>query len=116
MLSCVRQLQSVQTRTLIPRVTTNLFHIRLCSSRSNNPHYTPLLDLVKIRQNEAKKSILVQVAGPTSATDLASYCQDQYGDVDSLHYFHNTISKNFKHFFVVQFREGLKKVIIFFGN
>jgi len=106
MLSCVRQLQGVQTRTLIPRVTTNLFHIRLCSSRSNNPHYTPLLDLVKIRQDQAKKSILVQVAGPTSATDLASYCQDQYGDVDSLHYFHNTISKNFKHFFVVQFSDA----------
>jgi len=67
------------------------------------PTYTPLLDLVASRQAQARRSVLVQVAGTNSALDLTSYCQENFGKVSSLHYYNNTVSKNFTDFFIVEF-------------
>ena len=87
-------LSSIKQLSIIPRY---------CHTRSNSPSYTPLLDVVKIRQEQARRSVLVQVAGPNSALDLASYCHEKFGPVESLHYFNNKFSKNFTHFFIVNF-------------
>ena len=47
----------------------------------------------------------MQVAGPSSAVDLASYCQRQFGRVNSLHYYKNTAASNhnFTDFLIVEF-------------
>lgn len=98
---------------IIPKLSHRIQPCLLCSSRVNVPSYTPLLDLVAIRQTEAKKSVLVQVAGPNSAADLASYCNEQFGNVDSLYYYKNNMSKNFTDFFIVEFEseDSVRKVL-----
>ena len=90
-------------------------------SRTNSEEYRPLLETVQARQGQARQSILVQVrsaqlytadmmfclqvAGPSSAVDLASYCQQQFGPVNSLHYYNNTAASNnnFTDFLIVEF-------------
>ena len=101
MISLVRSVckPSVQK---IPRLEI----VRWCQTRTNQPGYTPLLDLVRQRQNQARSSVLVQVAGQESASDLASYCQENFGEVDSLHYYQNKDNRSFTHFFIVQFRDA----------
>ena len=99
MYKCIKQLSAVSQRPVVPRLSARCHS----SARSNSPSYTPLLDLVKMRQDQARRSVLVQVAGPNSALDLVSYCHDQFGDVESLHYFNNKASNNFTHFFIVNF-------------
>jgi len=69
----------------------------------NTPSYLPLLDQVASRREQARRSLLVQVAGPTSASDLALYCQEQFGPVTSLHFHKNKDSKTFRDFFIVEF-------------
>ena len=96
----LKQLSRVTQRSIVPRASAR------CLSQSNSPSYTPLLDIVKERQLQARRSVLVQVAGPNSALDLASYCHEQFGEVDSLHYYNNKSSKNFNHFFIVNFRDS----------
>ena len=95
----IRKLSAVSQRSVVPRLSARCHS----SSRSNSPSYTPLLDLVKMRQKQAQSSVLVQVAGPNSALDLLSYCHEQFGEVQSLHYFNNKSSHNFNHFFIVSF-------------
>ena len=63
MFSCVKQLSTYQHYSVIPRLS----QIRTCFTRTNTPSYTPLLDIIKVRQDQARKSVLVQVAGPNSA-------------------------------------------------
>ena len=87
-------------RVRVPRLSV----ARWCQTRSNMSDYTPLLDIVRLRQEQARRSILVQVAGHESATDLTSYCQENFGDVESLHYYKNSDNKSFTHFLIVQFR------------
>eukprot|EP00092_Neocalanus_flemingeri_P005754 GFUD01006194.1.p1 GENE.GFUD01006194.1~~GFUD01006194.1.p1 ORF type:complete len:653 (-),score=224.23 GFUD01006194.1:52-2010(-) len=84
-----------------------------CSTRANVPTYTPLLDVVSSRQAQARRSVLVQVAGPDSASDLAGYCHEQFGKVASLHYYKNMVSKNFTDFFIVEFEsaDSVKEVM-----
>jgi len=68
----------------------------------NDPLYTPLLQEVEHRREEAGRSILVQVAGESSAPDLASYCHQVFGPVEGL-YFHNNTHGKFRSFYIVQF-------------
>ena len=101
MYKCIRQLSAASQRSVVPRLSAKCHS----NARSNSPTYTPLLDLVGTRQEQARRSVLVQVAGPNSALDLASYCHEQFGDVESLHYFNNKSSNNFTHFFIVNFSD-----------
>jgi len=91
--------------TIIPRWSRLTIQpcVYCSTSRLNVPTYIPLLDVVKSRQAQARRSVLVQVAGPDSASDLSTYCQDQFGKVASLHYYNNTANKNFTDFFIVEF-------------
>ena len=101
--------------SMIPRLP--IITARSCtkcfSTRTNVPSYTPLLEMVATRQTQARKSVLVQVKGPNSGLDLASYCQDMFGKVSGLYYFNNTVSKNFTDFFIVEFdcEESVGKVM-----
>jgi len=101
MFKCIRQLSAASQRSVVPRLSAKCHS----NARSNSPTYTPLLDLVGTRQDQAQRSVLVQVAGPNSALDLVSYCHEQFGDVESLHYFNNKSSNNFSHFFIVNFSD-----------
>jgi len=91
---------------LIPRWSTLTAQpcVNCSTTRTNVPGYTPLLDVVESRRAQARRSVLVQVAGPNSAHDLANYCQENFGQVGSLHYFKNNVSKTFTDFFIVEFR------------
>ena len=100
MISLVRGLSCPAVR-IVPRLQL----VRRCQSRTNVPGYTPLLDMVRVRQEEARRSVLVQVAGHESASDLTAYCQDNFGEVESLHYYNNSVNKTFTHFLIVQFRD-----------
>jgi len=90
---------------MIPRlpIVTARTCTKCFSTRTNVPSYTPLLEMVATRQTQARRSVLVQVKGPNSGSDLASYCQDMFGKVSGLYYFNNTVSKNFTDFFIVEF-------------
>ena len=65
--------------------------------------YTPLLKVLKDRRLEARRSVLVQVKGESSAEDLYQYCVRTFGQVTGLFYHQNSDSSNFSDFFIVEF-------------
>jgi len=72
----------------------------------NSDVYEPLLHQIQRRRLEARRSVLVQVAGKESSHDLASYCARQFGPVERLFYYNNKQSNNFKNFIILQFQSS----------
>jgi len=70
-----------------------------------NKTYVPLLDEIKKRKNEAKRSIIVQVKGKESWQDLYSFCSSNIGQVSGMYYFKNKISKSFSDYYIVEFQD-----------
>ena len=101
MISLVRTVVSPSRQSVIPR--HQMTFVRSCQSRTNVATYTPLLDLVKQRRAQARRSILVQVAGSDSGKDLGKYCQTNFGEVKMMSYYENTKNKKFSNFFIVEF-------------
>ena len=101
MISLVRTVLSPSRQSVTPR--HQMTFVRSCQSRTNVASYTPLLDLVKQRRAQARRSILVQVAGSDSGSDLGKYCQTNFGDVETMSYYENTKNKKFSNFFIVEF-------------
>ena len=101
MISLVRTVVSPRRQSGIPR--HQMTFLRSCQSRSNTASYTPLLELVRQRRAQARRSILVQVAGPDSGKDLGKYCQNNFGEVETMNYYMNSNDKKFSNFFIVEF-------------
>ena len=101
MISLVRTVVSPSRQSVTPR--HQMPFVRSCQSRTNVATYTPLLDLVKERRAQARRSIMVQVAGVDSGKDLGKYCQNNFGDVNMMSYYVNSSNKKFSNFFIVEF-------------
>ena len=111
MISLVRTVVSPSRQSVSPRHQISL--VRSCHSRTNQASYTPLLDLVKQRRAQARRSILVQVAGPDSGKDLGKYCQTNFGEVQTMSFYENSRNKKFTNFFIVEFsgEESVQQVL-----
>ena len=101
MISLLRTVVAPSRQSVPPRHQLSL--VRSCQSRSNQASYTPLLELVQQRRAQARRSILVQVAGPDSGKDLGRYCQTNFGDVHTMNFYDNSKNKKFTSFFIVEF-------------
>ena len=99
----VRTVISPSRQSVTPRHQVML--VRSCQSRTNSPTYTPLLEVVRQRRAQARRSILVQVAGPDSGRDLGKYCQTEFGEVEMMSYYVNTNNKKFSNFFILEFSQ-----------
>eukprot|EP00088_Acartia_fossae_P070781 TRINITY_DN9561_c0_g1_i4.p1 TRINITY_DN9561_c0_g1~~TRINITY_DN9561_c0_g1_i4.p1 ORF type:complete len:622 (-),score=62.01 TRINITY_DN9561_c0_g1_i4:53-1918(-) len=88
---------------IIPRM--KLYH--------TNTDYVPLIDVIKRRKNEAKRSIMVQVKSKESAADLFSYCNHEMGKIAGMYYHHNHFNKSFPNFYIIEFEDenSVTKVI-----
>ena len=111
MISLLRTVVAPSRQSLPPRHQLSL--VRSCQSRSNQASYTPLLELVQQRRAQARRSILVQVAGPDSGKDLGRYCQTNFGDVHTMNFYDNSKNKKFTSFFIVEFsaEESVSQVL-----
>ncbi|KAK3871505.1 hypothetical protein Pcinc_023347, partial [Petrolisthes cinctipes] len=77
-----------------------------CTSPTGNKnYYDPLKALVKQRRSEARRSLLVEVAGVKSAGDLHQVCS-QYGNVQRMFHFTTWRGTHCKEMILVEFQEA----------
>ncbi|XP_071528060.1 poly(A) RNA polymerase, mitochondrial-like [Panulirus ornatus] len=92
------------------------FHLfPLINSRmSTDSAFLPFDQLVSCRRDEAQRSLLVEVAGPTSASDLYQVCS-QYGSVHKMFYYSVKFDGANKEMILVEFKElsSLNKALRF---
>ena len=69
MISLVRTVISPSRQSVTPRHQVML--VRSCQSRTNSPTYTPLLEVVRQRRAQARRSILCMMTGSANIPGAA---------------------------------------------
>lgn len=97
-------LRAIKCNIISPRIPFHLYNRNYCHSGAGES-FVPFDVLVSQRRNEARRSLLVEVAGLPSSTDLHQVCS-QYGAVRKMFHYTTRHSNVNKEMILVEFDEA----------